>query len=134
MPTDRQVAGGHKANLNNPNTSKESKENSKQVLDNEFNGGDGACLTWPLLRSDLSHLTSCACLQSPVPTTTRTRTLATSPVASRREFSTAPHHPADAQSPFLAADIKTRPNNRTLKNPNVSDEAKESAKERLNQI
>ncbi|KAF4981293.1 hypothetical protein FZEAL_2870 [Fusarium zealandicum] len=38
--TDAQVAGGHKANINNPNTSKESKEHSKQVLENEFNGGD----------------------------------------------------------------------------------------------
>jgi hypothetical protein len=41
MPTDAQIAGGHKANINNPNTSKESKENSKKVLENEFNGGDG---------------------------------------------------------------------------------------------
>lgn len=29
-------SGGHKANLNNPNTSEESKENSKQVLDGEL--------------------------------------------------------------------------------------------------
>jgi hypothetical protein len=41
MPTDVQIAGGHKANINNPNTSKENKENSKKVLENEFNGGDG---------------------------------------------------------------------------------------------
>ncbi|KAK4224709.1 conidiation protein 6 [Podospora fimiseda] len=40
MPTDAQIAGGHKANLNNPNTSKESKENSRKILDEEFNGGD----------------------------------------------------------------------------------------------
>ncbi|KAK3327077.1 conidiation protein 6 [Cercophora scortea] len=40
MPTDRQVAGGHKANLNNPNTSDASKQHSRDVLDNEFNGGD----------------------------------------------------------------------------------------------
>ncbi|KAI1662601.1 conidiation-specific protein 6 [Daldinia decipiens] len=40
MPTEAQIAGGHKANLNNPNTSQDSKEHSKQVLDNEFNGGD----------------------------------------------------------------------------------------------
>ncbi|KAI4863849.1 conidiation protein 6 [Hypoxylon rubiginosum] len=40
MPTEAQIAGGHKANLNNPNTSKEAKEHSKAVLDNEFNGGD----------------------------------------------------------------------------------------------
>jgi hypothetical protein len=41
MPTDAQIAGGHKANLSNPNTSEESKKNSQQILDNEFNGGDG---------------------------------------------------------------------------------------------
>lgn len=41
MPTEAQIAGGHKANINNPNTSKEAKEHSKQVLENEFNGGDG---------------------------------------------------------------------------------------------
>ncbi|TPX06747.1 uncharacterized protein E0L32_002243 [Thyridium curvatum] len=40
MPTDAQIAGGHKANLNNPNTSEESKQHSRQVLENEFNGGD----------------------------------------------------------------------------------------------
>ncbi|KAH8895905.1 hypothetical protein GQ53DRAFT_34762 [Thozetella sp. PMI_491] len=38
--SDAQVAGGHKANLKNANTSEESKEHSKQVLDNEYNGGD----------------------------------------------------------------------------------------------
>lgn len=41
MPSEAQVAGGHKANLNNPNTSQSSKEHSKAVLENEFNGGDG---------------------------------------------------------------------------------------------
>jgi hypothetical protein len=41
MPTDAQIAGGHKANLKNPNTSDESKQNSRNILDNEFNGGDG---------------------------------------------------------------------------------------------
>ncbi|OAA32950.1 conidiation protein 6 [Moelleriella libera RCEF 2490] len=40
MATDAQVAGGHKATLNNPNASEEAKQNSRQVLDNEFNGGD----------------------------------------------------------------------------------------------
>ncbi|KAI8963733.1 conidiation-specific protein 6 [Daldinia sp. FL1419] len=39
MPTEAQVAGGHKATLNNPNVSQEAKEHSKQVLENEFNGG-----------------------------------------------------------------------------------------------
>lgn len=48
--TDAQVAGGHKANLKNPNTSQESKEHSKQVLENEFNGGDGM----PWLHGNLS--------------------------------------------------------------------------------
>lgn len=40
--TDAQIAGGHKANLNNPRTSDESKQHSKKVLDEDFNGGDGA--------------------------------------------------------------------------------------------
>ncbi|OAQ77063.1 conidiation protein 6 domain-containing protein [Purpureocillium lilacinum] len=40
MPTEAQIAGGHKATLNNPNVSDEAKEHSRQVLDNEFNGGD----------------------------------------------------------------------------------------------
>lgn len=39
--SEAQVAGGHKANLKNPNTSEESKQYSKQVLDQEFDGGDG---------------------------------------------------------------------------------------------
>ncbi|KAH7128295.1 Conidiation protein 6-domain-containing protein [Dendryphion nanum] len=34
------VVGGHKANLNNPNTSEESKQHSREVLDNEYNGGN----------------------------------------------------------------------------------------------
>ncbi|KAI0009886.1 hypothetical protein F4779DRAFT_627557 [Xylariaceae sp. FL0662B] len=40
MPTEAQIAGGHKANINNPNTSNTSKQHSKDVLENEFNGGD----------------------------------------------------------------------------------------------
>ncbi|KAI5844086.1 Conidiation protein 6-domain-containing protein [Tricharina praecox] len=40
MPNPGNVIGGHKANLNNPNTSKESKKHSKEVLDREFEGGD----------------------------------------------------------------------------------------------
>ncbi|KAI1107074.1 hypothetical protein F4804DRAFT_329598 [Jackrogersella minutella] len=40
MPTDAQIAGGHKATLNNPNTSKQAKDHSKQVLENEFSGGN----------------------------------------------------------------------------------------------
>ncbi|KAF4996584.1 hypothetical protein FGRMN_4425 [Fusarium graminum] len=38
--SDAQVAGGHKATLNNPNASEEAKENSRQILENELNGGD----------------------------------------------------------------------------------------------
>lgn len=34
------VIGGHKANISNPNTSEESKQHSREVLDNEYNGGD----------------------------------------------------------------------------------------------
>lgn len=30
----------YRANLNNPNTSEEAKQHSKEVLDNEFNGGN----------------------------------------------------------------------------------------------
>ncbi|EPQ60863.1 conidiation protein 6 [Gloeophyllum trabeum ATCC 11539] len=45
MANPGNVAGGHKANLNNPNTSEESKEHSRQVLDDlessgEVGGGD----------------------------------------------------------------------------------------------
>jgi hypothetical protein len=41
MPSEAQIAGGHKANLNNPNTSNEAKEHSKKVLHEEYNDGDG---------------------------------------------------------------------------------------------
>lgn len=34
------VVGGHKANINNPNTSEEAKQHSKEVLDQEYNGGN----------------------------------------------------------------------------------------------
>lgn len=40
MPTDAQIAGGHKATLSNPKVSEEAKQHSKEVLENEFNGGD----------------------------------------------------------------------------------------------
>jgi hypothetical protein len=33
--------GSHKANLNNPNTSEESKQNSKQALENDFSDDKG---------------------------------------------------------------------------------------------
>lgn len=38
--SEAQIAGGHKANLNNPNTSQESKNESKKFLDQEFDGGN----------------------------------------------------------------------------------------------
>jgi hypothetical protein len=52
--SEAQVAGGHKANLNNPNTSEESKQHSKQVLENEFNGGDGKISLVPSACPNLS--------------------------------------------------------------------------------
>ncbi len=36
MPSEAQIAGGHKANLSNPNTSTESKMHSKEILQAEF--------------------------------------------------------------------------------------------------
>ncbi|KAK4219749.1 conidiation-specific protein 6 [Rhypophila decipiens] len=87
MPTDAQIAGGHKANLKNPNTSEESKENSKKILENEFNvqvDGDNAS-------------------------------------QSNDDEGKNPNN--------VAGGLKA-----TLKNPNVSDEAKESAKERLDNM
>lgn len=52
--TDAQVAGGHKANLKNPNTSEESKQHSKKVLEEQFDGGDGTLETRPHLLSSAS--------------------------------------------------------------------------------
>lgn len=52
--TDAQVAGGHKANINNPNTSEESKKHSQQVLDQDFNGGDGKLLIEEACHADLT--------------------------------------------------------------------------------
>ncbi|KAI9814171.1 MAG: hypothetical protein M1827_003337 [Pycnora praestabilis] len=40
MSNPGNIVGGHKANINNPNTSEEAKQHSKEVLDQEFNGGD----------------------------------------------------------------------------------------------
>ncbi|MCJ1277080.1 hypothetical protein MMC21_004889 [Puttea exsequens] len=34
------VVGGHKANISNPKTSAEAKQHSREVLDQEFNGGE----------------------------------------------------------------------------------------------
>ena len=41
MASEAQVAGGHKATLNNPKVSDEAKQHSREVLDKEFNGDDG---------------------------------------------------------------------------------------------
>lgn len=49
MPTEAQIAGGHKANLKHPNPSKESKENSKKILENGFNRGDGELCAYQAL-------------------------------------------------------------------------------------
>ncbi|KAK7187959.1 hypothetical protein DPSP01_003154 [Paraphaeosphaeria sporulosa] len=38
--TTGNVVGGHKANINNPNTSEESKQHSREVLDNDYDGGN----------------------------------------------------------------------------------------------
>ncbi|KAF2084059.1 hypothetical protein K490DRAFT_50033 [Saccharata proteae CBS 121410] len=40
MSNPGNIVGGHKANLNNPNTSDESKQHSKEVLEQEFDGGN----------------------------------------------------------------------------------------------
>ncbi|OCL07165.1 hypothetical protein AOQ84DRAFT_223144 [Glonium stellatum] len=40
MANPGNIIGGHKANLNNPNTSEEAKQHSREVLDQEFNGGN----------------------------------------------------------------------------------------------
>ncbi|KAL6720443.1 hypothetical protein ACLMJK_002365 [Lecanora helva] len=39
MSNTGNIIGGHKANLNNPNTSEEAKQHSKEVLEQEFDGG-----------------------------------------------------------------------------------------------
>jgi hypothetical protein len=90
------VAGGHKANLNNPNTSEESKQHSRDVLENELDGGNVGGnddsnrnpgnmyvfqKVFPLRQPDISH---------------------------------------------SAGGLKA-----TMKNPNVSQEAKDSAEQRL---
>ncbi|RMZ70801.1 conidiation 6 [Pyrenophora seminiperda CCB06] len=83
MSNPGNVIGGHKANLNNPNTSDEAKQHSKEVLQEIENGGA-------------------------VPT------------------SSSSSGNGDKNPNNVAGGLKA-----TLSNPNVSDEAKESAKERL---
>jgi hypothetical protein len=80
--TDAQVAGGHKATINNPNASDEAKENSRQVLENEFNGGDGKTSKYQYSHwkcySNVFQLKALA--------TTGRRILVTLLAVSRREF------------------------------------------------
>ncbi|KAB2571634.1 putative conidiation-specific protein 6 protein [Lasiodiplodia theobromae] len=40
MSNPGNVIGGHKANLNNPNTSDEAKQHSKQVIDEHMQSGE----------------------------------------------------------------------------------------------
>ncbi|PSN74227.1 conidiation protein 6 [Corynespora cassiicola Philippines] len=40
MSNPGNIVGGHKANLNNPNTSEEAKQHSREVLENEYDGGN----------------------------------------------------------------------------------------------
>ncbi|KAI9701100.1 MAG: hypothetical protein M1836_001769 [Candelina mexicana] len=40
MSNPGNIAGGHKATLNNPKVSDEAKQHSKEVLDSEFDGGN----------------------------------------------------------------------------------------------
>ncbi|KAJ4288475.1 hypothetical protein N0V90_011711 [Kalmusia sp. IMI 367209] len=40
MANSGNVIGGHKANINNPNTSEEAKQHSREVLENEYDGGN----------------------------------------------------------------------------------------------
>lgn len=102
MPTEAQIAGGHKANINNPNTSQEAKEHSQQVLDNEFNGGDGM----------LSRHAKIFC-------------------STNITCDVVPHADDNKQKNpgNVIGGLKA-----TTKNPNVSEEAKKSAEERLQQM
>ncbi|KAM7218710.1 conidiation-specific protein 6 [Rhypophila decipiens] len=130
MPTDAQIAGGHKANLKNPKTSEESKENSKKILENEFNvqvdGDNGehktSRLTVEIIERHADDVVKNR-LQPPNPMMTMGRTPRMLPVVLRRKLISTPFGLIPTNK-FIKFDS-------TLKNPNVSDEAKESAKERL---
>ncbi|KAI2625831.1 conidiation-specific protein 6 [Hypoxylon sp. NC1633] len=93
MPTDAQIAGGHKANLKNPTTSKDSKEHSKQVLENEFGSKEAS----------------------------KTGASNTGTSNTGDDNGKNPNN--------VAGGLKA-----TINNPRVSDEAKESAKERLDDM
>ncbi|KAI2480254.1 Conidiation-specific protein 6 [Pyrenophora tritici-repentis] len=86
MSNPGNVIGGHKANLNNPNTSDEAKQHSKEVLSSIDNGGE-------------------------VPT------------------SNSSSSGGEKNTNNVAGGLKA-----TLNNPNTSDEAKQSAKERLGEM
>ncbi|KAI4121600.1 MAG: hypothetical protein LQ347_006800 [Umbilicaria vellea] len=92
MSNPGNVIGGHKANLNNPNTSEESKQHSKEVIEN--NGGE----------VDQSSSGQSSGGQS-----------------SSDDTGKNPNN--------VAGGLKA-----TLKNPNVSQEAKDSAESRLKEM
>lgn len=56
MPTDAQVAGGHKAAINNDSIPEETKQHSKKVLEEEYEGGDGTWKQTNLLPAKFSKL------------------------------------------------------------------------------
>lgn len=119
----RQQAGGHKANLSNPNTSEESKQHSREVLDGELgeqaqsqehshegkNPGNGS---FPVHLSLVYHFLP--------------RFLCLSPLLL---FSTYPLTILEDGLTIVAGGYKA-----TLKNPNVSDEAKQHAEEQLKHL
>ncbi|KAJ9667138.1 hypothetical protein H2201_002658 [Coniosporium apollinis] len=88
MANPGNVIGGHKANLNNPNTSEESKQHSKEVLEQASNSGD----------IDTSSSSSAGSTEGKNPNN-------------------------------VAGGLKA-----TISNPNTSQEAKDSAKERLDNM
>lgn len=103
MSNPGNIIGGHKANLNNPNTSDESKQHSKDVLNQEFDGGN------------IEHHSN----QNKNPGNVY---VFISILGYRR---------MDANACLLTS---TGGLKATLNNPNVSDEAKQSAKDRLNDM
>ncbi|KAI4260704.1 MAG: hypothetical protein L6R42_003924 [Xanthoria sp. 1 TBL-2021] len=97
MSNPGNIVGGHKANLNNPNTSEESKQHSKEVLDQEFNGGN-------------------------VDTSSGDKN--PNNVAGGLKAYVFPSFQHDLHAYILS----------TVNNPQVSQDAKDSAQERLNQM
>ncbi|KAL7273283.1 hypothetical protein RUND412_003875 [Rhizina undulata] len=96
MPNTGNVIGGHKANLNNPNTSEESKLHSKEILERELGGGEGGSESYT--EGDSESYTE-----------------------GDSESCTEGKNPGN-----VAGGLKA-----TISNPKTSSEAKQSAKERL---